>query len=243
MGNIVDTAAVREKYRALTLELIDRGLTITTMESCTGGQLASLITDTEGASEILQGALVTYSNEAKALMGVNPRTIETFGVYSSETAREMAEACRRTFSADIGIGVTGSFGNADPNNLDSVPGQVYYAISTHSGTRTGQCLVPPQPTRLHYKLYVAGVVCDALRGMEEVSDMCNLGYAVESVGVAKGLKKGMEKGMEKGIAKGAEMTLLSSIKNLMETMKWTAAEAMDALKIPASEQNKYAEQL
>ena len=55
---------IRNNYRRLTGCLIDRKMTITTMESITCGQIASLITDTEGASAVLKGAFVTYSNEA-----------------------------------------------------------------------------------------------------------------------------------------------------------------------------------
>ncbi len=50
---------VREKYRKLTTLLIEQNISITTMESCTSGQVASLLTDTEGASAILKGAFVT----------------------------------------------------------------------------------------------------------------------------------------------------------------------------------------
>ena len=81
----VSEAAVRGKYTELTLGLIRRGLTITTMESCTSGQIASLITDTEGSSAVLKGAFVTYSNEAKIMQGVPAAIIGTYGVYSAET--------------------------------------------------------------------------------------------------------------------------------------------------------------
>ena len=106
---VVSETAVRQKYERLTLALIARNLSVTTMESCTAGQIASLITDTEGASAILKGAFVTYSNEAKIRQGVPAEVIEKYGVYSAETAAAMAEACRRAFRADLGIGVTGSF--------------------------------------------------------------------------------------------------------------------------------------
>ena len=71
---------VRSMYRRLTETLIARGLSITTMESCTAGQIASLITDTEGASAILKGAVVTYSNAATVRQGVPEETIRRFGV-------------------------------------------------------------------------------------------------------------------------------------------------------------------
>ena len=84
---------IREHYRRLTKLLIDRKYTITTMESATSGQIASLITDTEGSSAVLKGAFITYSNEAKILQGVPAETIEKYTVYSRETAEAMAAAC------------------------------------------------------------------------------------------------------------------------------------------------------
>ncbi len=108
--------------------LICSGITVSVMESCTGGLFASGITDTQGASEIFLGSFVTYSNEAKKRNGVFADIIERYGVYSSETAAAMAEACRDFYHADIGVGITGSTGNADPCNADSVPGEVFYAI-------------------------------------------------------------------------------------------------------------------
>lgn len=158
----VDERAVREKYNRLTLRLIRQGITITTMESCTSGQIASLITDTEGASAIFTGAFITYSNEAKCRQGVPAEVIDTWGVYSPQTAAAMAHACQRAYAADIAVGVTGSFGNIDPNNADSVPGEVYFAIATASGVSAWHCTVPPQPSRLAYKLYMADLVADAL---------------------------------------------------------------------------------
>ena len=158
----VNEASVRAKYDRLTLRLIAEGTSITTMESCTAGQVASLITDTEGASEIMKGAFITYSNLAKIRQGVPAETIERYGVYSEQTAAAMAEACRAAYAADIGIGVTGSFGNADPNNPDSVPGEVFFAVATAGGTAAHRCTLPPQPSRLAYKLYAADLIADSI---------------------------------------------------------------------------------
>ena len=155
-------ADVREKYVRITRLLIRHRLTITTMESCTSGQIASLITDTEGASAIMKGAFITYSNEAKIRIGVPEEVIRQYGVYSNETAVSMADVCRREYAADFGIGVTGSFGNVDPNNADSIPGEVYFAISAKQDTVCFHCSVPPQPSRFSYKLYMADVVADQL---------------------------------------------------------------------------------
>lgn len=121
---------IRAHYRALTELLIEKKLTITTMESATSGQIASLITDTEGSSAVLKGAFITYCNEAKILQGVPAEIIDRYSVYSTQTAEAMAVACMRAYHADIGIGVTGTMGNVDPANPeDSVPGQVYFAIA------------------------------------------------------------------------------------------------------------------
>ena len=114
---------IRMNYRNLTQLLISRHLTITTMESATSGQIASLITDTEGSSAVLKGAFVTYCNEAKIMQGVPAEIIDEYTVYSKETAGAMAKACRKAYNANIGIGVTGTMGNVDPANPNaSVPG-------------------------------------------------------------------------------------------------------------------------
>ena len=139
---------IRAHYRALTLWLIEQKLTITTMESATAGQIASLITDTEGSSAVLKGAFVTYCNEAKIQQGVPADVIDTYTVYSKETAAAMAEVCRESYQADIGVGVTGTMGNIDPANPDaSVPGQVYFAVSTKMGTESFYRELAPQTLR------------------------------------------------------------------------------------------------
>ena len=162
VAGAVDAGSVRKKYRALTLSLIEKKTTITVMESCTGGQISSLLTDTEGSSEVFKGSCVTYSNDAKVLDGVPAQIIGTYGVYSPQTALALAQACRRKFGTDIGVGITGSFGNTDPANADSVPGEVYFAVETAGGKQCLHCTVPPQEDRLSYKMYMADVVADRL---------------------------------------------------------------------------------
>ena len=153
---------VREKYDDLVKYLIKNDISVTTMESCTAGQIASLLTDTSGSSAIIKGAFVTYSNEAKIRLGVSEKIINEYGVYSKETAAEMARACREFYDADTGIGVTGTFGNVDLKNKDSIPGKVFFAISTREGTESFYCEVPEQPSRLYYKLYMANVIADEM---------------------------------------------------------------------------------
>ena len=152
---------IRANYEKLTKLLIRKHLTITTMESATSGQIASLITDTEG--------FVTYSNEAKIQQGVPREIIEKYTVYSEETAAAMARACLQAYSADIGIGVTGTMGNVDPANPGaSVPGQVYFAIAVRRDeirVVSYSMELAPQSTRLMYKLAVAEEVYEVLSGI------------------------------------------------------------------------------
>lgn len=166
MGAVFQEKQVRIMYERITRALIRKGLTITTMESATSGQIASLITDTEGSSAVLKGAFVTYCNEAKMMQGVPAEILEKYTVYSRETAAAMARACRKTYKADIGIGVTGTMGNADPANPEaSVPGQVYFAIDFKGDVETLFVELTPQPTRLAYKLAVAGEIGERLENL------------------------------------------------------------------------------
>ena len=103
-------------FKDIIEELTKRGETIATMESCTGGGVANAITSIEGASEVLKFSAVTYSNEYKIKMGVSKDVIDTYSVYSMETAHEMALNISKFANADIGIGITGKLNRADQNN-------------------------------------------------------------------------------------------------------------------------------
>ncbi len=153
------------KYKLITERLIGKKMTITTMESCTAGMLASLLTDTEGSSAVIKGAFVTYSNEAKIKQGVPAETIERFGVYSEETALAMAAAAKRAYGSDIAIGVTGTMGNADPANADSRPGEVFFAIDAPEGAVSYHISVPAMESRHEYKLRVADAVANEIIGV------------------------------------------------------------------------------
>ena len=109
-------------------KLIDTHTTVSTMESCTSGMIASTITDTEGASAIFPGGYVTYLNETKIFIGVEEEIIRKSGVYSKECAEEMARTVQEKMHTDIAIGITGTTGNIDPNNADSMQGVVYFCI-------------------------------------------------------------------------------------------------------------------
>lgn len=154
---------LRKQYRRLTQQLIEKKMTITSMESCTSGQIISMITDTEGASAVVKGAYVTYSNEAKVQLGVPQEILDTYSVYSKETAQAMASTCRNAFQVDIGLGITGTFGNVDPENPDaSEVGRVYFAIDWNGHVTTYERQLEVQGSRYEYKLAVAQEIVEEL---------------------------------------------------------------------------------
>lgn len=117
-----------KSFKKIVLELINRGETIATMESCTGGGVADAITCIEGASEVLKFSAVTYSNQYKIKMGVSADVINEYSVYSMETAHEMALNISKFANSDFGIGITGKLNRADVNNNFGKDNQVFVSI-------------------------------------------------------------------------------------------------------------------
>ena len=110
---------------------------------------------------------MTYSNETKIKCGVPVDVITEKGVYSLETAEAMASTCRREFLANIGIGITGTTGNIDPENEDSVPGQIFFAIDYDGQVNSYVRQLVPRGTRFEYKMAVADeIVQELLRLIE-----------------------------------------------------------------------------
>jgi PncC family amidohydrolase len=106
--------------------LRQRGLTVATMESCSGGLLVATITDVPGCGDFFRGGLVAYAIDIKTQSGVPELTIEQHGVESAEAARAMAETARQKLGADIGIGITGVAG---PKPQDGLPlGLMFIAL-------------------------------------------------------------------------------------------------------------------
>ena len=109
-------------------KLISQCKTISTMESCTGGYIASSITNIPGASEILKFSAVTYSNEYKIKMGVSSDVIDEYSVYSIETANEMSKNISNFSNSNYGIGITGKLCSPDPVNPTDKNDIVYISI-------------------------------------------------------------------------------------------------------------------
>jgi len=122
-----------EEYMAIEKEvgalLSERGLTLATVESSTGGLVAHRITCVSGSSSYYLGGFVTYANEAKeALVGVRHETLLAHGAVSQETALEMARGARERLGADLGIATTGIAGPTGGTPEKPV-GLVYVALS------------------------------------------------------------------------------------------------------------------
>lgn len=91
--------------------LKERRMTVTAVESCTGGLISKLLTDVPGISEVFKGGFVTYSDETKhSFVGVKKETLQKYTAVSEETAREMALGGAQTAGADAAVSVTGYAG-------------------------------------------------------------------------------------------------------------------------------------
>lgn len=117
-----------EKYETIVKRLQELNKTIATMESCTGGGVASEITNHPGASLVLRFSAVTYSNEYKIKMGVSSEVIDKYSVYSMETAIEMAKNISKFADSNYGIGVTGKINKPDPANNFGADDKIFVAI-------------------------------------------------------------------------------------------------------------------
>lgn len=102
-----------KKIKKILEMLKKRGWHIGVMESCTGGAIANCLTNIPGSSDVFRYSLVTYCDESKIKAGVDKRIIKRFGVYSVETAREMAKKIK----GNVGVGITGN-----------LPGEVFMAV-------------------------------------------------------------------------------------------------------------------
>lgn len=113
--------------------LNEKRLFLATAESCTGGLVASRITDVSGSSTYFLGGIVSYSNEAKAsLLGVSWDTLNHKGAVSRETVIEMALGARKVFNADIAVSVSGIAGPGG-GTPDKPVGTVWVGLATPSG--------------------------------------------------------------------------------------------------------------
>lgn len=108
--------------------LTDKGLTISAMESCTGGGFTNALTNIEGASEVIKFSAVTYANEFKIKMGVDEKILNKYTVYSFEVADEMSSNISKFADSDIGVGITGKLNRVDKYNPYGEDNVVYVSV-------------------------------------------------------------------------------------------------------------------
>jgi nicotinamide-nucleotide amidase len=114
--------------------LRDRGLTLGTVESATGGLISHLVTNVPGSSECFMGSIISYSNDAKTrLVGVNEESIARHGAVSAPVAEEMARRGRRVLRTDVCVADTGIAGPGGATPEKPV-GLFYIGLSHRGGT-------------------------------------------------------------------------------------------------------------
>lgn len=127
-GNVFSTSG-GSLEEAVAETLREKGLTVAVAESCTGGMLASRLTDIAGSSGYFYGGVVTYSNESKtAVLKVPSDMIEKNGAVSREVALSMAAGARKLFGSDIGVGITGIAGPGG-GSFEKPVGTVYIGLN------------------------------------------------------------------------------------------------------------------
>lgn len=110
--------------------LTQKGKTISTAESCTGGKIAEVFTSVAGSSNYFRGSVVSYATDTKvSILGVSQQTIDEFSVVSSQVAKEMAIGVQKLMKSDYAIATTG---NAGPSkgDADATIGTVFIALAT-----------------------------------------------------------------------------------------------------------------
>ncbi|WP_234108886.1 CinA family nicotinamide mononucleotide deamidase-related protein [Chryseobacterium sp. R2A-55] len=122
--------------------LIEKKLTISTAESCTGGELARLITSVSGSSEYFLGGVIPYNYHKKIeILGVSEKTILDKTVVSEEVAQEMSLGGQKLFKTDISLSTTGVSGpNSDEFNSEI--GTVFYSIRINDFEKTNRLFLP-----------------------------------------------------------------------------------------------------
>ncbi len=140
--------------------LVAAGATLAVAESCTGGLIASRITDVPGSSRYFQGGYVTYSDELKQLLGVPAEVIQQHGAVSEQCAQAMAEGARKGSGADYALAVTGIAG-PDGGTPQKPVGRVYIAVADEQETICQQFDWPG--TRSQFKQRTSQMALNMLR--------------------------------------------------------------------------------
>ncbi len=161
--NIIATS--EDKIEKILGEILhEKDLTISTAESCTGGELSILLTSNPGSSKYFIGGMVAYATEMKInILHVSESTVERFTVVSEEVSREMAEGCQNLFKTDISLSTTGVAGPGKGEDGKDV-GTVYYTIRVKNHSESFK-LHLPHLDRQDFAFFVSQKILQDLVGI------------------------------------------------------------------------------
>ncbi len=158
-------AVSEDKIETILAEILsERKLTISTAESCTGGELAKMITSVSGSSKYFLGGMVAYATEKKInILNVSKETVDQFTVVSEQVAQEMAKGCQQLFDTDISLSTTGVAGPGKGEDGKEV-GTVFYTIRIGDQEVTSR-LYMPHLERIDFMNFVSQKVIQDLVGI------------------------------------------------------------------------------
>lgn len=143
--------------------LKERGLTVGTAESCTGGLMAKLLTDLPGSSAVFRGGVVSYTNGVKAgLLGVPQDLLDRYGAVSPQVAQAMAQGARAALGCDLALAATGVAG-PDPDDRGNPIGLVYLALAWEGGCQVVPFRAGTQAERERVRRMAAWTGLDLIR--------------------------------------------------------------------------------
>jgi len=162
---LVGDHIVTEDHRSLAKVVIDllveKGKKITFAESCTGGKIASLLTEVSGASSVFEAGFVSYSNEIKAkVLGVSEKDLSTEGAVSETVVSQMLRGALNISGADIGVAVSGIAG-PEGGTKEKPVGTVWLAWGSMDDIKTRQFLFPGN--RIFFQQIVSALALDLIR--------------------------------------------------------------------------------
>ena len=168
VGRFIYGVDIDSLENAAIAYLRERGMTMATAESCTGGLIAKRLTDIFGASDIFAGGCVTYTNESKhRLLGVPEEMLDTFGAVSAEVAMAMAKGARERMGCDVAVSATGLAGPG--GGTDEIPvGTVYIGLSTAKGETFRRLSLSPMRSREYIRIVSSSNALDMVLHCEEL---------------------------------------------------------------------------
>ncbi|ANF49566.1 damage-inducible protein CinA [Chryseobacterium glaciei] len=158
-------ATTEDKIEKILGELlIERKLTISTAESCTGGELAKMITSNSGSSKYFLGGIIPYATEKKIeILKVKKETVDEFTVVSEQVAQEMAKGCQNLFDTNISLSTTGVAGPGKGEDGKDI-GTVFYSIRVNDKEHSSK-LYMPHLERLDFMNFVSQKILQDLVGI------------------------------------------------------------------------------